>query len=155
MGFAGELQSPPEAPAASLARRALALVYEALLLSALFLVAALPYVFATHATDAIVTRPLFQVYLTAVAAAYFIWQWRRGQTLPMKTWRMRIVTRAGAPLGLRHALARFLFALAGCALAGGGFLWALVDRDGLFLHDRLAGTRIIFVPATTSSRSRG
>jgi uncharacterized RDD family membrane protein YckC len=155
MGFAGEPQPPPEAPLASLARRALGLVYEALLLSALFLVAALPYVLATHAADAIVTRPLFQVYLTAIAAAYFIWQWRRGgQTLPMRTWRMRVVTRAGAPLGLRHALARFLFALAGCALAGAGFLWALVDRDGLFLHDRLAGTRIIFVPATTSSRSR-
>lgn len=156
MGSAGELRSPPEAPAASLARRALALVYEVLLLSALFLVATLPYVLTTHAADAIVARPLFQVYLTAIAGAYFIWQWRRGgQTLPMKTWRMRLVTRAGAPLGLRHALARFLFALAGCALAGGGFLWALVDRDGLFLHDRLAGTKIIFVPATISSRSRG
>jgi len=44
---------------------------------------------------------------------------------------------------LRHALKRFLFALAGSLLAGAGFLWALVDRDGLFLHDRLAGTRII------------
>jgi len=140
MGFAGELQAPP----ASLARRALALVYEALLLSALFLVAALPYVLATHAADAIVARPLFQVYLIAIAAAYYVWQWRRGgQTLPMKTWRMRIVTRAGTPLGLRHALTRFLFAAAGCALAGAGFLWAMVDRDGQFLHDRLAGTKIV------------
>jgi len=144
MGFAGEPQARPEAPSASLARRALALLYEALLLSAVFLVAALPYVLMTHTVDAIVARPLFQLYLVAVAAAYFVWQWRRGgQTLPMKTWRMRIVTRAGAPLGLRHALTRFLFALAGCALAGAGFLWALVDSDGLFLHDRLAGTRII------------
>jgi uncharacterized RDD family membrane protein YckC len=65
---------------------------------------------------------------------------------------MRIVTRAGAPPGIRHAVCRFVFGLAGCALAGAGFLWALVDRDGLFLHDRLAGTKIIFVPATTSSR---
>jgi hypothetical protein len=27
--------------------------------------------------------------------------------------------------------------------AGAGFLWALVDQDGLFLHDRLSGTRIV------------
>ena len=60
----------------------------------------------------------------------------------MKAWRIRIVTREGAPLALRHAFHRFLFALAGC-LAGAGFLWALVDREGLFLHDRLAGPRII------------
>jgi hypothetical protein len=36
-----------------------------------------------------------------------------------------------------------VFALVGCALGGSGFVWALVDRDGLFLHDRLAGTMII------------
>jgi hypothetical protein len=28
-------------------------------------------------------------------------------------------------------------------LGGGGFWWALFDRDGQFLHDRLAGTRIV------------
>jgi len=152
MRDAGEGGAPPEAPSASLARRALALAYEALLLAALLLAAALPFVLMTHTADAIAARPLFQFYLIAVAAAYFVWQWRRGgQTLAMKTWRLRVVTRAGTPLSLRHAVSRFVFALAGCALAGAGFLWALVDREGLFLHDRLADTRIIFVPATTSS----
>ena len=152
MRDAGEGGAPPEAPSASLARRALALAYEALLLAALLLASALPFALMTHTADAIAARLLFQLYLIAVAAAYFVWQWRRGgQTLAMKTWRLRVVTRAGTPLNLRHAVSRFVFALAGCALAGAGFLWALVDREGLFLHDRLAGTRIIFVPATTSS----
>jgi uncharacterized RDD family membrane protein YckC len=106
----------------------------------------------THAADAIVARPLFQIYLVAIAATYFVWQWcRGGQTLPMKTWHLRVVTQAGCALSLRQALSRFVFALLGCLLAGGGFAWALVDREGLFLHDRLAGTRIISVPATTSS----
>jgi uncharacterized RDD family membrane protein YckC len=27
-----------------------------------------------------------------------------------------------------------------------GLLWALVDRDRQFLHDRLAGTRLVAVP---------
>jgi uncharacterized RDD family membrane protein YckC len=144
MHFAGERGAQPEAPAASFARRACALVYEALVLCVLFLAAAVPFVAITHGADAFVTRPLFQAYLVAVAASYFVWQWRRGgQTLPMKTWRLRIVTQAGAALSLRHASTRFLFALAGCVLAGAGFLWALVDREGLFLHDRLAGTKII------------
>jgi len=43
---------------------------------------------------------------------------------------------------LSHALNRSLFAAADGLLAGAGFLWALVDCEGLFLHDRLAGTRI-------------
>jgi uncharacterized RDD family membrane protein YckC len=152
MRFAGKGGAPHGAPPASLTRRLLALAYEALLLAALLLAAALPFVMTMHAADAIATRPVFQLYLIAVAAVYFVLQWSRGgQTLPMKTWRLRVVTRAGTPLDLNHALRRFVFALAGCAAAGAGFLWALVDREGLFLHDRLAGTRIIFVPATTSS----
>jgi uncharacterized RDD family membrane protein YckC len=44
---------------------------------------------------------------------------------------------------LSHALNRSLFAAADGLLAGAGFLWALVDREGLFLHDRLAGTKIV------------
>jgi uncharacterized RDD family membrane protein YckC len=144
MRSAGDRAAPLAAPSASLARRALALAYEALLLFALLLVSALPVVMITHAADGIAARPLLQIYLFAVAAAYFIWQWRRGgQTLAMKTWRIRIVTREGAPLALRHALSRFLFAAAGALLAGAGFLWALLDREGLFLHDRLAGTWIV------------
>ena len=54
-----------------------------------------------------------------------------------------MVTREGAPLAWRHALLRYAIALPGTLLFGIGFLWALLDRERLFLHDRLAGTRII------------
>jgi uncharacterized RDD family membrane protein YckC len=137
---------PPDhngAPSASLGRRALALAYEALLLAAWLLAGAVPFVVLTQGMGSGLGRPLFQFYLVAIAGAYFIWQWRLGHTLAMKTWRLRLVTREGAPLSLRHAAMRFLFALAGTLLLGAGFLWALVDRERLFLHDRLAGTRII------------
>jgi len=134
----------PHAPPATFARRALALIYEALLLTAVMFIGSLPFVMLAHEADRGIARPLFQLYLTALTGLYFAWQWRRsGQTLAMKTWRMRLVTRAGAPLTWRHALKRFAFALPGTLLFGAGFLWALVDREGLFLHDRLAGTKII------------
>ena len=133
------------APIAGLARRALALVYEALLLAALLLAGSLPFVMLTH--DEMgpgLARPLFQLYLVALTGVYFIEQWRRGgRTLPMRTWRLRLVTQDGASLGWKHALKRFLIALPGTLLLGSGFLWALVDREGLFLHDRLAGTKIV------------
>ena len=38
------------------------------------------------------------------------------------------------------AIARFLIA---AALLPFSILWALVDRDRQFLHDRLAGTRLV------------
>jgi len=142
--LAGDGSAPPGATSAGLARRALALIYEALLLVALIFLSSLPFVMIAHEADRAAARPLFQLYLLTVAAAYFVWQWRGGgQTLAMKTWRLRLVTRENAPLPLRHAAIRFVFAVPGALLLGGGFLWALVDREGLFLHDRLAGTKIV------------
>ncbi|HXF66424.1 MAG TPA: RDD family protein [Burkholderiales bacterium] len=136
--------APPEAACAGLARRAFALGYEALLLGAVLLAGSLPFVLFAQGADRIALRPLFQLYLVALAGLYFVWQWLRGgQTLAMKTWRMRLVTRSGGALDLRHALARYVFALAGTLLFGLGFVWALLDREHQFLHDRLAGTRIV------------
>jgi hypothetical protein len=39
-----------------------------------------------------------------------------------------------------------MLAIASIALGGGGYWWALFDRDGQFLHDRLAGTRLVMNP---------
>jgi uncharacterized RDD family membrane protein YckC len=88
-------------------------------------------------------RPLFQLWVICVLATYFIYCWMHGgQTLAMKTWRIRLAGTAGAPITLRQAAARFLIALWGALLLGVGFWWALIDRDRQFLHDRLCRTRI-------------
>jgi uncharacterized RDD family membrane protein YckC len=47
----------------------------------------------------------------------------------------------------RKALIRFVLAAALLPLS---ILWALVDREHQFLHDRLAGTRLIDARPTTS-----
>lgn len=75
---------------------------------------------------------------------YFIWFWTHGgQTLAMQTWKIRVVTVDGNTLDKRKAITRYLIAVIGIMLFGIGILWALIDRDHQFLHDRLAGTRII------------
>jgi uncharacterized RDD family membrane protein YckC len=136
---------------APLARRLLSLIYEALLLFAVLWLAGLVYLLIEHAFGARHVRALFQVYLVAAGALYFVPQWLRGgQTLPMKTWRMRVATTSGGALSLRRALGRYGLATAGAALFGAGFLWAFADSERQFLHDRLAGTRIFSVsPAAT------
>jgi uncharacterized RDD family membrane protein YckC len=102
--------------------------------------------------------------LFAILAWYFVWCWTGGRrTLPMKTWRLALVLANGQPLPAKVALLRYLATWIGPALAlaafallhrhGQGahalwliafnFLWALVDPDRQFLHDRVAGTRIV------------
>ena len=166
--------NPRVAARAGLARRLAALAYEALLVSALVLVLGfvmLPLV-SPHASSA--SEPLSTPALPArivlffvtfgVLAAYFTWSWSGGRaTLAQKTWRLRIADREGAPISPRTALARYLAAWIGPALAvaayvvlhprgvGGhaawlvalNFLWAATDRDRQFLHDRVAGTRVV------------
>jgi len=138
-------------PAPFLVRIA-AMIYESLLVTAVVFVASfiiIPVVGEMHAPW---QRHLFQIYILGVLFAYFSAFWlRSGQTLAMKTWRIRLVTVDGGTLVFRQAVLRFFLALIGLLLAGAGFWWALFDRDRQFLHDRLAGTRLIRVPRKIES----
>ena len=89
-------------------------------------------------------RALFQAFLVAVIFGYYALFWvRGGQTLAMKTWRIRITSAAGQPVSLGRALARFALALPSIGCLGVGLVWALFDKDKQFLHDRLSGTRLV------------
>lgn len=132
--------------AATIKRRLISLIYELLILAAVLFAGTLPAVMLTRAWDwaPTVARTALQLWLLALCACFYVWQWRgTGQTLPMKTWKLKLVNVDGNPLSTQRALARFGAALASLATLGAGFLWALADRDKQFLHDRLAGTRIV------------
>jgi uncharacterized RDD family membrane protein YckC len=138
------------APGASapLLRRLTSVLYEALLLVAVLWLAGLLYSLIEFGLHAAHARSVYQGYLVLTAGIYFVWQWvRGGQTLPMKTWRLKLESRNGAVVTWRQGGLRYVVALAGLAAAGAAFWWALFDRERLFLHDRVAGTRIVRVPA--------
>jgi uncharacterized RDD family membrane protein YckC len=125
----------------------MSLVYEGALLFAVLFLAS--YLFLSLARDAPsgLPRLIFQIYLLAICGVYFVFCWvRGGQTLPMKTWRMRLATGDGKPLSVPRAFTRYLLAVPG-VLTGVSVLWAFFDRDRQFLHDRLAGTRLVRVEA--------
>ena len=127
--------------------RIAAMIYESLLVTAVVFVAALPFLYLVGTAETGWMRHVFQLYLLGILFAYFSAFWlRSGQTLAMKTWRVRLVQVNGDTLTFKQAVLRFFLALLGLLLAGAGFWWALVDRDRQFLHDRIAGTRLVRVP---------
>jgi len=158
---------------ATLRRRLAALAYEMLLLAAVvlltgFLVAPLASPGAHPGGPLQIpdlpSRVIEFCLLFAVGAWYYVWSWTGGRrTLPMKTWHLAVVGADGAPPDRRTALGRYLAAWIGpaCALAayvalrpaglgahaawlvGLNYFWALVDPERQFLHDRIAGTRLI------------
>jgi len=128
-----------------LARRLAAMAYEALLVFAVAFFAAWIFFFASGGRDATsgFLRLELQIFIVLVLAVYFLWCWTRaGQTLAMRAWKIRLVD-----VTPRKALLRFLLAF---LLLPWSVLWALFDRDRQFLHDRLAGTRLIDARPTTS-----
>lgn len=120
-------------------------LYESLPLLALLMIGDLMLLMALPAATSPALRPLAQIYLLTLAGAYFTWFWTHGgQTLAMKTWKIGLVSAAGGAVSWRQAIARYLLAVVTLVLPS--FLWALLDRDRQFLHDRLAGTRIVRIP---------
>jgi uncharacterized RDD family membrane protein YckC len=154
------------------------MVYEFFLLFAVEMLAVLIYILLTgNSQDALVQHGL-KAYLFLATGLYFTWCWRdSGHTLAMKTWRVKLVQPGHARLPWRTAIVRYLLAWAwfapalivcavfglhakgeiAIALALGILAWALtalLDRDRQFLHDRLAGTRLIQLPKATSKRKK-
>jgi len=128
-----------------LARRLASMVYEALLAFAVAFFAGALFLVASGTRDATqgLLRHELQFVLAVALSAYFLFCWLRGgQTLAMKAWRLRLVN-----VTPRRALVRLILAALLLPLS---IVWALIDRDGQFLHDRLAGTTLIYVPPTTS-----
>lgn len=164
-----EALSANEAQAPSLFRRMASLLYEGLLLFGIGLipgalgalvVALMGPERASHASR------VLQAVTFLIYGAYFTWFWsRRGQTLPMQTWHIRVVAANGAPLSWQQAACRFV---ASClwvapatllaaishwdrwqalgAVSVGIVIYALssfLHSQRQFWHDAICGTRLI------------
>lgn len=154
------------------------MVYEAMLLFGVLFVAGWLFSTLLQQRNALYLRGALQIWLLLVLALYFAWFWTHGgQTLAMKTWRVRVERADGGKLGyaqalLRHVLA-WLWFLPGLLVAwmSGAHGWALalfpamnvviwaalirLDPQRQFLHDRLARTRLVRTPILLGKRSRG
>jgi uncharacterized RDD family membrane protein YckC len=154
----------------SIKRRITAMVYEAFLLLAVEVLAVALYMLVTLNSHSPIAQFGLKAWLFCVAGAYFIYSWTNsGHTLAMKTWRMHVLTAGHERVPLRTAALRYLlawgwflpallvrsvFGLHGkgetaAILAVGVVAWGLtafLDRDRQFLHDRLAGTRVVALP---------
>jgi len=139
------LAAPDIAAVRLLLRRLAAILYDALLLLAVLFFASLPPILLGGGAISS-GNPGYQLYLLAIIFLYLGWHWTHGgQTLGMKSWRLKAVAAAGRPLDWQDSLLRFLAALFSVVAVGIGYLWILVDRDRLAWHDRLSGTKLIDV----------
>ncbi|KAB0598085.1 RDD family protein [Castellaniella defragrans] len=148
-------------------RRFACMMYEGVLLFGVVFLAGYLFDTLTQSRSGLALRHGRQAFLFLAIGVYFLACWRRGgQTLPMKTWNIRLTDRGGLPLRGSRMLLRYLLLwplplLAALAIAGLSrvtgwasfdllivcapfsiFLWTWIDPQGQFLHDRLLGTEL-------------
>lgn len=149
-------------------RRFACMMYEGVLLFGVVFLAGYAFDTLTQSRDAMMFRHLRQFILFLAMGVYFVLSWRRrGQTLPMKTWNVRLTDTAGHPPTVSRLLVRYLLlwpipllcmlAIYGVSRYTGYiaaellmvftpfslFIWTWFDPQKQFLHDRLLGTRLV------------
>ena len=124
------------------------MAYESLLVLAVLSVSFMvPHLAIGIAFDTVLPGWVLLGHVFAVLGVYFVWYWQHGgQTLAMQTWKLRLSTPGGEQPSLARLTLRYVLAWPSVLYLGAGLLWALFDRDRQFLHDRLAGTRVVFKP---------
>jgi len=135
--------------APSLLKLGACLIYEGLVVIALSFACALVFIIVIGDASYGVKRVLLQLFLWVVIGVYFVWCWHKsGQTLAMQTWRLKVQNSNAQLLSVQWAMVRYVLATVSLLLFGLGFLWAMIDDDHLFLHDRLLKNKFI---ATSSN----
>ena len=88
--------------------------------------------------------PLFQLGLGICILVFYIIFWRtRGATLGMQTWRLVLVDNEGKRPPVMQCALRGVAGFLSLSCFGIGYLWILVDREKMALHDRVSRTRIL------------
>lgn len=138
--------SDPDAALPGLGRRIASMAYESLLLLGVLSVGfMLPQLILGIGFNLLLPGWALLGNVFIVVGCYFLWYWHHGgQTLAMQTWKIKISTPSGAQPSLPRLVLRYALSWPSLIYFGVGILWALIDRDRQFLHDRLAGTRLIF-----------
>jgi len=125
-------------------RRLAAIVYDLVLLLAVFMAATVPVMLLTGGRAVTTGNAFYAAYLLLIAYLYFSWQWvHGGQTLGMRAWRIRVILKSGLPCDWRGAGVRILWSTLSLAAAGLGFFWIMVDGRRMAWHDLFSPTLLV------------
>lgn len=96
---------------------------------------------------------LVRLVALGTVITFFCLFWRkRGQTLGMQVWRIKLVDYSGKVPGTGRGIVRCLGALLSAACLGLGYLWCLVDRNNRYWHDYLSRTELILLPKRSGKK---
>ncbi len=127
----------------SLIRRLAVMFYDAAVVVSLLMLATGLAMLTGFGGRTAMKDPFFTGWLVVVWFLYLAWCWRRGMTVGMRAWGVRVENENGGRPGWGQSLIRFIASLLSAAAGGMGFLWSLVDRRRRTWHDFISRTRLV------------
>lgn len=126
-----------------LMRRMMIMFYDAMLLVAVLFFASIPVAVAFQITPEHPLYPLYIIYIYLVGFVFFGWCWTHGgQTLGLKTWKIRLIADSGEKISWRAALLRYLGSMLCWLSCGIGFIWCYTNKERLAWNDIISKTRL-------------
>ena len=129
--------------AIGLTRRFIIMFYDAILLAAVLFFASLPVVIPFQITMEHALYPLYIIYIYFVAFVFLGWCWTHGgQTLGLKTWKIKLVSSNGENISWKAAFLRYLGSILCWLSCGIGFIWCYTNKERLAWNDLMSKTRL-------------
>jgi len=127
--------------------RLAAFLYDALLMLAIWFVVGGVAVAINSGESLGHNNPFMPSVMFIVWVGFNLYFWRRGgQTLGMRSWRLRLLSTTGKPLTLTQCMLRLVMAVPAFVCFYIGYLWMYIDKKGLTWHDKYSETRVIQEP---------
>ncbi|MGM0544808.1 MAG: RDD family protein [Pseudomonadota bacterium] len=147
---------PTNTGPAGLAPRLGAMLYDGLLLAAIWIAVTVAhlafyrFVVGQPAEDigtSVVDIWSLRLLLVLFTTLFFVFCWRRGgMTLGMQAWRLRVQTLEGETISVKQGLLRCLTAWLSLAALGIGYWWVLVDGQWRSWPDIASKTQTVRLP---------
>lgn len=129
---------------ANLIRRLAAMVYDGLLVVAIWMCTGFAAVALNGGEE--VGGPIFQSALFLFTFGFFAYFWvRLGQTLGMQAWQLRVQTVDGCHISLKQALLRFMVAIPSLFFLV-GYFWMLISSNKCTWPDAVSETQVVLLP---------
>lgn len=144
-----DANTPQKAYPAGLGRRLGAMLYDSLLIIALFFLTG--FIWVSMSGD-VATGLEFQLTLLVEVIAFFAYCWgKQGETLGMRAWKIRVLNGDGGLPNMRQIALRLLIAPVSLACFGLGYAWLFLGKDKQTWHDRISDTYVVHLPEPASS----
>ena len=126
-----------------LGRRLMVMVYDAIVLIAIMM-AVTAFLLLTPLRDqSAMIDPAPTLIMILTWYLYLALCWKKGLTLGMRSWRVRLVPDDSTPVGWGRSATRFVVSLLSAGCLGLGFFWSLFHPEQKTWHDLASKSRLV------------